>query len=312
MKFVGCCGRTDADGSPLRPDPTPTTGIMTGCCVPQCSNNSRNGVRMFRFPASPSRRKRWLAQIKRDQWTVTASSYVCSVHFEDSSFEQNRKDNWKKLTRNAVPTLFPFRPVPKRRKPPKRLFQAAAPTNGVATGLTLQDGAASQCGSALSSPCLGVIATECEEGELSENCDSNVTNLPHQNNPRCSPFQDVGPANAMATELAPIDSPVSQCGSAPSSLCLDVMATEDVEGQLLKKNGAKPRCLVVSCSVDSDEDDKPSQRAAAATCSGFQSKSIYCTPVAPAETSVASSLDNRKECSSASFPPFISFSYRAL
>lgn len=170
----------------------------------------------------------------------------------------------------------------------------------------MKEGAASQCGSALSNPCLGVIVTEGEEDELSVNCDSNVTDLPHQNKPRCSPFQDVAPANAMATQRAANDRPVSQCDSALSSPCLDVMATEDVEGQLFK-NGAKPRCLVVSCSVDSDEDDDPSQRAAAATCSEFQSKSIYCTPVAPAETSVASSLDNRKECSSASLPHSVIF-----
>lgn len=49
-------------------------------------------------------------------WAFTASCWqllnlsALQAHFEDSSFEQNRKDNWKKLTRNAIPTLFPFRP----------------------------------------------------------------------------------------------------------------------------------------------------------------------------------------------------------
>lgn len=32
---------------------------MPGCCVPQCTNHSRNGYRMFRFPKDPKRRLLW-------------------------------------------------------------------------------------------------------------------------------------------------------------------------------------------------------------------------------------------------------------
>ncbi|KAH6946269.1 hypothetical protein HPB50_012561 [Hyalomma asiaticum] len=46
-----------------------------------CCNHSRKGLRLFRFPSSPScpsRRKRWLAEVKRDSWEPTAASRVCS------------------------------------------------------------------------------------------------------------------------------------------------------------------------------------------------------------------------------------------
>nr|XP_054929134.1 THAP domain-containing protein 11-like [Dermacentor andersoni] len=92
---------------------------MPGCCVPQCSNHSRNGWRMFHFPRDPKRRLLWLVRVKRDKWQPTNSSCVCSAHFEASSFEQNRADGWKKLKPNAVPTVFPFKELPKERRPPR-------------------------------------------------------------------------------------------------------------------------------------------------------------------------------------------------
>ncbi|XP_049272062.1 uncharacterized protein LOC125758668 [Rhipicephalus sanguineus] len=92
---------------------------MPGCCVPQCTTIWRRGVRMFRFPTCPNRRKRWIAQVKRDCWEPTASSRVCEAHFEDTSFEQRRQDGLKKLRPDAIPTLFSFRPLPKHRLPPK-------------------------------------------------------------------------------------------------------------------------------------------------------------------------------------------------
>ncbi|XP_072144057.1 uncharacterized protein [Dermacentor andersoni] len=50
------------------------------------------------------------------------------AHFEESAFEQNRADDWKKLKPNAVPTLFSFRAMPKHRKPPKEwLLPQGAP-----------------------------------------------------------------------------------------------------------------------------------------------------------------------------------------
>ncbi|KAK8769035.1 hypothetical protein V5799_014501 [Amblyomma americanum] len=41
------------------------------------------------------------------------------AHFEESCFEQNRADGWKKLKPNAVLTVFPFRVAPRKRKSPR-------------------------------------------------------------------------------------------------------------------------------------------------------------------------------------------------
>ncbi|XP_049273685.1 THAP domain-containing protein 1-like [Rhipicephalus sanguineus] len=92
---------------------------MPGCCVPQCSNSAKNGCRMFSFPRDPKRRLLWTAKIKRDKWQPTNHTCICNAHFEECCFEQKRADGWKKLKPNAVPTLFPFKVAPRKRKPPR-------------------------------------------------------------------------------------------------------------------------------------------------------------------------------------------------
>ncbi|XP_075724946.1 uncharacterized protein LOC142767345 [Rhipicephalus microplus] len=102
---------------------------MPGCCVPQCSNHSRNGWKLYRFPRDPKRRLLWTVKIKRDKWQPTNTSHVCSAHFEENNYEQHRADGWKKLKPNAVPTLFTFKPLPKERKPPKERTVPAPSSN---------------------------------------------------------------------------------------------------------------------------------------------------------------------------------------
>ncbi|XP_049514036.1 uncharacterized protein LOC125941128 [Dermacentor silvarum] len=82
---------------------------MPGCCVPQCTNHSRNGWKLYRFPRDPKKRLFWTVQFQTRQ----------VAHFEPNNYEQNRADGWKKLEPNAVPTLLAFRPMPKERRPPK-------------------------------------------------------------------------------------------------------------------------------------------------------------------------------------------------
>ncbi|KAM7285151.1 zinc finger protein OZF-like isoform X2 [Ixodes scapularis] len=52
---------------------------MPGCCVPQCSNHSRNGWKLYRVPTNAERSRLWLVQIKRDDWEPSRSSSVCGV-----------------------------------------------------------------------------------------------------------------------------------------------------------------------------------------------------------------------------------------
>ncbi|XP_077522637.1 uncharacterized protein LOC144133421 [Amblyomma americanum] len=151
---------------------------MPGCCVPQCSNHCRKGTRMFRFPADSNRRKRWLAQVKRDCWEPTAASRICSAHFEETSFEQNRQDGLKKLRPDAVPTLFTYRAIPKYRKPPKKrsCFRPATPTQSPVLDPTGNE----PCGSAALEPVFASTAEQTQDSALSDSMSSQDTVSPLQ------------------------------------------------------------------------------------------------------------------------------------
>jgi len=80
-------------------------------------------MKLYRFPRDPSRRQTWIVNCRRDKFKPSDGSRLCAVHFEESQFEQHRKDGFKKLKPNAVPTLFNFPNSPQtianKRKPPR-------------------------------------------------------------------------------------------------------------------------------------------------------------------------------------------------
>ncbi|XP_035205543.1 peroxynitrite isomerase THAP4-like isoform X2 [Stegodyphus dumicola] len=93
---------------------------MGGCAAPNCSNQSKNNFRMFRFPRNEERRRKWIVNSRRDQWIPGPGAYLCEVHFEENQFECSRQDGRKKLKPNAVPTLFNV-PNPPQLLTPQRL-----------------------------------------------------------------------------------------------------------------------------------------------------------------------------------------------
>ncbi|XP_032667882.1 uncharacterized protein LOC116842584 isoform X2 [Odontomachus brunneus] len=60
---------------------------MPSCCVRKCSNSSKKGFSMHRFPQNMERKKQWIANIA-EMW------------------EKPRSDGKKKLKEIAVPTIF--------------------------------------------------------------------------------------------------------------------------------------------------------------------------------------------------------------
>ncbi|XP_033229728.1 uncharacterized protein LOC117181276 [Belonocnema kinseyi] len=99
----------------------------SGCVAANCTHRSEQGFRVFRFPSDPNRRKKWLNNIRRKEWTPTNSLCLCEVieesnsftidihyiilislqvHFEESQFDNKRVDGLKKLKPIVVPTLF--------------------------------------------------------------------------------------------------------------------------------------------------------------------------------------------------------------
>ncbi|XP_035488984.1 uncharacterized protein si:ch73-382f3.1 [Scophthalmus maximus] len=88
---------------------------MGGCSAPNCSNSTRRGKQLFRFPRDPFRNKKWVKNCRR-QFEPDSASRLCQDHFEQSQFEEIAKTaaGGKKLKPHAVPTLFRFRDRPYR------------------------------------------------------------------------------------------------------------------------------------------------------------------------------------------------------
>ncbi|KAL2092106.1 hypothetical protein ACEWY4_011904 [Coilia grayii] len=77
------------------------------CCVAyKCSNRTeRTKISFFRFPFSDKDRlQKWIRNVKRQNWTPTKHSRLCSLHFTQDCFIYTQKQ--VTLTHDAVPTLF--------------------------------------------------------------------------------------------------------------------------------------------------------------------------------------------------------------
>nr|XP_054927547.1 uncharacterized protein LOC129385210 [Dermacentor andersoni] len=95
---------------------------MGRCCVPGCRGNYDNGpkVRVYCFPRDEALKKAWLRAIPRKDFTPTAHSRVCELHFHADDFimtlshqdEQTgrtieMKRDRLQLKKDVVPSLFP-------------------------------------------------------------------------------------------------------------------------------------------------------------------------------------------------------------
>ena len=52
---------------------------MGGCTAVKGSNTRSKGLRLFRFPRDPKRRKTWLQNCRCDKWQPTNYSELCEV-----------------------------------------------------------------------------------------------------------------------------------------------------------------------------------------------------------------------------------------
>ncbi|KFM68330.1 hypothetical protein X975_13476, partial [Stegodyphus mimosarum] len=99
---------------------------MGGCAAPNCSNQSKNNFRMFRFPRNEERRRKCIVNSCRDQWIPGSGVCFCEVYFEENKLECSRQDGRRKLKANAVPTLFSV-PNPPQLLAPQRLKDIGLP-----------------------------------------------------------------------------------------------------------------------------------------------------------------------------------------
>ncbi|KAM7282521.1 hypothetical protein ISCGN_002671 [Ixodes scapularis] len=80
---------------------------MGRCCALKCRNRASRGIRLFKLPKSPRRRKLWLSGIKRGAGGKPPDrTYLCEDHFEPSQFQTKCSDGWRRLKATAVPSLF--------------------------------------------------------------------------------------------------------------------------------------------------------------------------------------------------------------
>uniref|UniRef100_A0A3P9HHD6 THAP-type domain-containing protein n=1 Tax=Oryzias latipes TaxID=8090 RepID=A0A3P9HHD6_ORYLA len=77
------------------------------CVAAGCSNTSSESVSVYKFPKQETLLKQWTKQVQRTRanWVPTASSTLCSEHFEADCFEETPQ--YKKVLKpNANPTIF--------------------------------------------------------------------------------------------------------------------------------------------------------------------------------------------------------------
>uniref|UniRef100_UPI0037E813C7 uncharacterized protein n=1 Tax=Semicossyphus pulcher TaxID=241346 RepID=UPI0037E813C7 len=96
-------------------------------CAYNCESSSDSDLKFFKFPLyNPRKLKKWLNNMKWDDWTPSRFSVLCSNHFEEQYIDRTGK--CVKLREDAVPTIFssfddtqkekaPINPRSKQNKP---------------------------------------------------------------------------------------------------------------------------------------------------------------------------------------------------
>ncbi|XP_014860505.1 PREDICTED: uncharacterized protein LOC106928634 isoform X2 [Poecilia mexicana] len=98
-----------------------TEQFQRHCCVPFCSASSKCNS-FHSFPTDSDLRKQWLINIRRDPYTVTAHTKICSGHFtSDQLIEPTSLTGGRRLVKGAVPTLFQWNICEGKTEPPPPL-----------------------------------------------------------------------------------------------------------------------------------------------------------------------------------------------
>ena len=60
---------------------------MGRCCVLNCPNEAKTGLRLYPFPADKTLLRKWIAYCGREPgWTPGSLSKLCGLHFESNQF----------------------------------------------------------------------------------------------------------------------------------------------------------------------------------------------------------------------------------
>lgn len=89
-----------------------TQSMVKNCCVVGCHNvfKASSGIKFHRFPKDEERRAKWIAAVRRENWTPNDNTWICSQHFVNGENSNNP------LAPNYIPTIFPQLSSPEKRK----------------------------------------------------------------------------------------------------------------------------------------------------------------------------------------------------
>uniref|UniRef100_A0A8C6KLP5 THAP domain-containing protein 1 n=1 Tax=Nothobranchius furzeri TaxID=105023 RepID=A0A8C6KLP5_NOTFU len=72
-----------------------------------CKNKEYTVLSLFTFPADEELRRKWIVTIRRDKFTVTPHTRVCSRHFKSEDIREPVSEKGRRLLKKgAVPLLF--------------------------------------------------------------------------------------------------------------------------------------------------------------------------------------------------------------
>uniref|UniRef100_A0A3P9I010 THAP domain-containing protein 1 n=1 Tax=Oryzias latipes TaxID=8090 RepID=A0A3P9I010_ORYLA len=75
--------------------------------APQCVLH-RDTISFHSFPVDVSVRAEWMVRVRREDFTPSKTSRVCSRHFQKGDFVNN-PGKLRKLKKGAIPTLFSWK-----------------------------------------------------------------------------------------------------------------------------------------------------------------------------------------------------------
>ncbi|XP_049962320.1 THAP domain-containing protein 1-like [Schistocerca serialis cubense] len=81
------------------------------CSAFNCTNRSdkTTNISYYKFPLKDKEiTKRWVINMKRENWFPTTASYLCSAHFEEKYMYHTNVQ--RRLLSKPVPTIFNFPP----------------------------------------------------------------------------------------------------------------------------------------------------------------------------------------------------------
>ena len=98
--------------------------MPSSCAAYGCTNKGVKGSNLsfHVFPKNPERREKWVRALRRDNFTATDATVICSDHFLTTDYKDDEIGYSKKILKNdAVPSVFPafpdhLQPATKKRR----------------------------------------------------------------------------------------------------------------------------------------------------------------------------------------------------